>query len=529
MIVFMGVSVGISYVADSVYSYTLQKAGHLSIFSMRSDLYRHILTLPRHYFDQNPVGKILTRVTSDMEALGESLAVGALNILTDMIKTLALLSFLIYLSWKLTLLIFLILPPIYWVSVFLRNRLRWYYNSSREALAEATGYLQECLNGIKTIQFYAAEQKVQQQYREKTQKFFHAQSRSNFYDATLFSVIEGITSIALALLIWYGAHEIMTGLVSVGVLVGFINTMQRIFIPIREFTQQISVFQRALASLENIDALFRENSEKEEGTLHLEQLEQLRTFNNLQFDQVYFRYKKDGPYILKGVSFVLNKGERIAFVGATGSGKSTIIRLLTRMYTDYKGSITINGIELSRIPRKILNQLFSLMQQDTYLFEESVGFNIALNRPALEHKDIAQAAHYVYADTFIEQWEEKYDYLILENGKNVSAGQAQLIAFARAIANQSDVMILDEATSAVDSVTEHLIEKAIEKVFSEKTVIAIAHRLSTIRKSDTILVMKEGEIQERGTHETLIVQQGIYAGLLEVLEHEEVNDPKLRT
>ncbi|HHZ79397.1 MAG TPA: ABC transporter ATP-binding protein [Candidatus Lambdaproteobacteria bacterium] len=526
MVVLMGGAVTVGYFADSIYTFTLQKTGQLAISAMRSDLYAHILSMPRSFFDQRPIGVVLTRLTSDMEALNDSLAIGVLSIFTDFLKTIALLILLITLSWKLTLVVLLILPPIYLVSNFLRTRLRHYYNLTREALADATGYLQECLNGVKTIQLYASEVKVQKFFEEKTKHFFKAQSHSNFYDAALFSVIEGITSIALGLMIWYGSQQILAGIVSIGVLVGFINTLNRIFIPIREFTQQISVFQRSLSSLENVDKLFREIPEDQDTELvsqkytTKELLERFQNFEELSFESVHFRYTEDDPWVLQGVSFNVCKGDRVAIVGATGSGKSTIVRILTRIYTRYEGSIKINGVELNEISRDHLLRMIALMQQESYLFEESISFNIALNRPEISPEKIRKAAEYVYAHEFIKDLLEQYEYKLLEGGKNLSEGQGRLIVFARALAGESDLIVLDEATSSVDSVTENLIQKAIERIFHDKTVIAIAHRLSTIRNSDLILVMDSGKIVERGSHGELMGQNGIYAGLVETLEKE---------
>jgi len=526
MVVLMGGAVTVGYFADSIYTFTLQKTGQLAISAMRSDLYAHILSMPRSFFDQRPIGVVLTRLTSDMEALNDSLAIGVLSIFTDFLKTIALLILLITLSWKLTLVVLLILLPIYLVSNFLRTRLRHYYNLTREALADATGYLQECLNGVKTIQLYASEVKVQKFFEEKTKHFFKAQSHSNFYDAALFSVIEGITSIALGLMIWYGSQQILAGIVSIGVLVGFINTLNRIFIPIREFTQQISVFQRSLSSLENVDKLFREIPEDQDTELvsqkytTKELLERFLNFEELSFESVHFRYTEDDPWVLQGVSFNVCKGDRVAIVGATGSGKSTIVRILTRIYTRYEGSIKINGVELNEISRDHLLRMIALMQQESYLFEESISFNIALNRPEISPEKIRKAAEYVYAHEFIKDLLEQYEYKLLEGGKNLSEGQGRLIVFARALAGESDLIVLDEATSSVDSVTENLIQKAIERIFHDKTVIAIAHRLSTIRNSDLILVMDSGKIVERGSHGELMGQNGIYAGLVETLEKE---------
>ena len=532
MLFLMAGAVAVGYFSDSIYTFSLQKTGQLAISEMRSDLYAHILSMPRSFFDQRPIGVILTRLTSDMEALNDSLAIGVLSIFTDFLKTIALLILLIILSWKLTLVVLLILPPIYFVSNFLRSRLRHYYNLTREALADATGYLQECLNGVKTIQLYAAEAKVRKQFEAKTRHFFKAQTHSNFFDAALFSVIEGITSIALALMLWYGAQQILTGLVSIGVLVGFINTLNRIFVPIREFTQQISVFQHSLSALENIDKLFREIPEDQD-TADMpsyatnsrkytpeEIMKRFQEFKELRFENVHFRYTEDGPWVLQGVSFIVRKGDRLAIVGATGSGKSTIVRILTRTYTRYQGSIKINGVELYEISRDHLQLMIAMMQQDSHLFEESIGFNIALNRPEVSPEKVKEAAKYVYAHTFIELLPEKYDFKILEGGKNLSEGEGRLIVFARALAGESDLIVLDEATSSVDSVTENLIQKAIERIFHDKTVIAIAHRLSTIRNSDLILVIDAGKIVERGSHAELMQLSGVYASLLETLEKE---------
>ena len=510
------------YLADSVYTFSMQKTGQLAISSIRTELFAHILNLPRKFFDQRPLGVVLTRLTTDMEALNDSLAVGVLNVFTDLLKTAALLILLFLLSWELTLVVLLIIPPIYLITNFLRSRLRYHYNLARETLASATGFLQECLNGVKTIQLYASETRVQKSFSEKTEKFLKAQNRSNFYDATLFSVIEGVISIALGLMIWHGAGQILQGVVTIGILVGFINTLNRIFIPIREFTQQISVFQRGFSSLENIYLFFSETPEETEPHADMEAGFDRRfsAFEELVFEEVWFRYNPDAEWILKGISFRITRGDRIAIVGATGSGKSTILRILTRMYGNYHGSIRLNGVEVTRIPRIFLNRMISLMQQDSFLFDESIAFNIALNRPGIREQEIRDAACYVYADRFIEKLPSQYDYRVKQNGGNLSAGEGRLLVFARAIAGKSEMIILDEATSSVDSVTESLIQQAIERIFKDKTVIAIAHRISTIRHSDQIFVLDAGRIAERGDHKTLMEARGLYSGLISQLKEE---------
>lgn len=514
----MGATVLMGYLADAIYTYSLQKVGQLSIMNLRTDLFEHSLKLPRSYYDKKPIGVTLSRITSDTESIGESMAVGVLAMFTDLLKTTALFIFLAYLSWKLTLLIVVILPPIYFIIGFLRKKLRTYFNRTRETLASATAFLQECLNGVKTVQLYAAEEKVLKRFDKKNKKFFKAQCKSNIYDATLFSVIDGLTSVTMALIIWYGTGQIFDGIITIGVLIGFINILTKIFIPIREFAQQIALIQRSLSALEHIEELISEKSEESNDDFDQSQMVNLQNFDSLVFEHVYFKYESSADWILNDVSFELKKGDKVAIVGATGSGKSTIIRLITKVYGNYKGSVRINGIELSEIPRTVLLKSIALMQQDIFLFNETIGFNISLNRNQIGPDEIEKAARFVYADEFINHLPEKYDYLIKGNGQNLSAGQAQLISFARALANESDLVLLDEATSSVDSVTENLIQKAIEKIFETRTVIAVAHRLSTIRNSDNILVMKDGIIVEHGNHEQLMEQNGYYVQLVDKLQ-----------
>ena len=515
--VLLAASILIGYLADGLYSYSLQRVGQLSIAQMRLALFSHTLSLPRKYFDKTPIGVTLSRITSDMEALGDSLTIGVLSLFTDFLKTLSLFIFLFYLSWKLTLIILLVLPIVYLLARYLRKKLRYYYNTAREALADATAFLQECLNGMKTVQLYNAEVKVLQQFKGKNQRFLKSQTRSNSYDASLFSVIEGLTSLTMAIIIWYGAGLVLEEAITIGILIGFINTLSKIFIPIREFTQQIAVIQRALAALEHIHHLFSQQPDESEEPISESLKKQLDSFESLECDRVTFRYKADGPPILNNVSFRLNKGEKIALVGKTGAGKTTILKVLTKTYQDYTGSIRLNGIELSAIPRKELFRMITMMQQDVFLFNESLASNISLQREGIDEVKIKQAAAYVYADRFIDQLPDKMEYQVIEHGTNLSAGQGQLISFARSVASDSELILLDEATSSVDSITENLIQNAIENIFATKTVIAIAHRLSTIKKSDQILVMKDGEIVERGNHEELIRKNAYYVDLLHKL------------
>ena len=524
-----------NYLADALFNYFLQKSALRALTDMRADMFARVLAFPRRYFDKTPIGVTLTRLTSDLEAVNESFAQGLLGMIRDVLTTLALLVFLTLINWKLALMVLVMGPPTYLITELLRRRLRESYANGRVVLSQGTGFLQECLNGIKTVQLYSAEEQVQRKYEGYTGGFFEAQSRSNFYDAALFAIIEGITTIAMALIIWFGAREILAASISYGVLIGFTQTLDRIFVPIRDFTSQIASIQRALAAFGHIEEIFEQPLQDEinpsvQGSTTVNGLTAadrelnagagaplLGEFHSLVFDNVSFRYNAGGPLVLDGVSFELHKGDKIALVGSTGSGKSTILRLLTKTYDNYEGSIRFNGLELHDLRVAQVSRMFSLMQQEVYLFNKSVEFNIGLGREGVSRTQVLDAARYVYADSFIERLPQQYDFELRENGGNLSAGQGQLIALARAIAPGSEVVLLDEATSSVDSVTERLIQKAIDHVFTDKTVIAIAHRLSTIQHSDQILVLDKGRIIERGSHAELIQMQGLYANLLEEL------------
>ncbi len=512
-VLYLTIALVLNYLFDSIYTYSFTKAGNLAIRDMRKALFGKTIRFPLQYYDKNPIGVTLSRLTSDMESLNESFAGGILSLLSDSIKTIALTSYLFYINWQLTLVVLIVLPPIILVIKYLRKRIRNAYNIARKSLAQAAGYLQESLNGIKTVQLYSAEKETFKRFDKLNKKFCEAQNKSNVFDAALFSVIEGITSIAVGLVIWYGAIQIWDFNYTMGVLIVFVTTLNRLFIPVKHFTQQISTIQRSLSALEHINSLFEQKLEEdpvaEKADAKLDE-----EFNEIVFKDVWFSYSEDGPDILKGISFTLKKGQRIALVGSTGSGKSTIIKVLTKTYTGYRGSITINGVELSSIPLAKINKIVSLMQQDIFMFNDSIGFNISLNRAGITNEDVEKAASFVYADKFIKELPETYNYQIQDNGANLSKGQSQLVSFARSICGESELIILDEATSAVDSLTETYIQKAIENIFSQKTVIAVAHRLSTIKHSDQIIVLENGQIIEQGNHNELAAKGGKYAQLL---------------
>ncbi|MFV0365984.1 MAG: ABC transporter ATP-binding protein [Mangrovibacterium sp.] len=504
---------------DGTYSYSFVKAGGLTIVDVRRKLFAKAIRFPSKYYDKNPIGITLSRLTSDMDAIAESFATGILGLLADSIKTLVLLIYLSYINWQLTLVLLLVVPVILLVIRFLRKKMRKAYFIARASLAKSAAYLQESLNGMKTIQLYAAQEEVFNKYDKLNKEFCDAQNHSNVYDSTLYSIIDGITSVATALVLGFGAYSIWGDSLSIGVLVVFITSLERLFIPVRQFAQQVSTIQRAFSSLEHVSELF--DTEVEEEIQHDASPIVLQ---DIVFEHVSFCYNEDADDVLKDVSFKLKKGDRLALVGTTGSGKSTIIKLLSKSYTGYRGSIKINGIELRDISIHQLRKAVSVMQQDIFMFNNSIEFNIALGRKNITKEQVLEAAEFVYANRFIEKLPEQYQYKVQDNGGNLSKGQAQLISFARAIAGHSELIILDEATSSVDSLTEQYIQNAIANIFAQKTVIAVAHRLSTIRNSSLILVLDKGEVIERGTHQELVNMSGKYATLVQKLVNSELEN-----
>ena len=550
--------VAAGYLADALYVRILQRTGHELLGDLRETVYRRTLRLPRAYFDRNPIGAVLTRVTSDVEALGESLAGNVLSLIADLLKTVAFLAMMFWLSWEATLVLLAMLPVLLFVMRFFQLRVRSSFLWARQALSEATGYLQECLAGMKTVQLYAAEAKVLAAFERRNRRFYLAQNTSNLYDSMLYSLVEGLTSLALAVVLWYSAGALIAGVMTIGVLVAFMEYIQRLFVPVRELSQQLAILQRALGALDHIGGLLAEPldpaepeagigrsgsrpsagtgsgaaeprrdgaSEAVKDSLHrpgtslsppvpgrANRVGGATRFERLTLENVRFRYLAHGPEVLRGIDLRVERGETVAIVGATGSGKSSITRLLARAYGGYEGSIRLNGLEITAFDADRIGEMVSIVHQNVFLFHGTVEFNITLGRP--DRAVAERAARQVRADEFIRALPGGYGFEVAHGGANLSAGQAQLISFARAVAADAELVVLDEATSSVDSVTEELIERALARLYETRTVIAIAHRLSTIRSADRIVVLDGGRVVESGTHGELVRRGGAYARLL---------------
>ena len=500
----------VSILFEFIYSFSLQFIAQKSIVNMRQDLFARILQFPKAFFDKEPLGRLLSRLTSDFENVQESLAIGVLTFLVDLIKTIFLFILLYFLNWRLAIIVSLFFPLIGGVAQFVRSLMREAYLIARAVLAKAAAYLGECIQGMQTVQLYLAEEKVLQSYQKRNNEFFRQQKNINKYESFLTAFIEGISILCILVVLWYAAHLSIRELISISVVIAFMNSLQKCFIPIRELFQQVSTIQRALSSLDQIENLFRKKIEPEP---ILDK--PLTKLEKITFKNVSFRYPDTSKYVLKNISFNLHSKQKLALVGATGSGKSSILRVLSKQYEDYEGSIKINGIELKEIPRKTLLDFASIQFQDTYLFNESVEFNVNLAQKEISKKNVLDALKYVDALDFIKKLKGGLNFQIIDNGKNLSSGQAQLISLARIVAQKKELFLLDEATSTVDSITTNKINKAIKKIFSQKTVIAIAHQLSTIQQSDIILFLKNGKITERGTHQGLLKKKGSYFALVQ--------------
>jgi len=484
--------------------------GQYIMYDLRKQIFGHLQRLNIQFFDRNPVGRLMTRVTTDVDALNELFTAGFVAIFGDIFVLAGIVGVLFWLDWRLALVLFSITPFIILVSIWFRRGARITYRQVRARIAAINAFLQEHLSGMSTVQLFNAEEREAAKFDGLNRRHRDANIDSIYYYSIFYPLIELIETIGIALIVWYGGGKVIQGTLSVGALVAFFQYSQRFYQPISDLSEKYNILQSAMAASERIFKLLDTKVRIEDtGTLEVTE------FQSLELRNVWFAYNEP-EWVLKNVSFRVVRGERVALVGHTGAGKTTVTSLLLRFYEPQRGEILINGVDIRRYSLESLRRLFAIVQQDIFLFTGNIADNISLGDPEITPDEIRTAAVRVQADRFISRIPEGYAAQVRERGAGLSVGEKQLLSFARALAFDPPVLILDEATSSIDTETELLIQNAIQTLLEGRTSIVIAHRLSTIRSADTILVFHHGEIRERGTHDELMTIGGLYRKLYEI-------------
>ena len=507
--------------------YLVQVVGQRITASIRNDLFDHVTSLATRFFDRTPVGRLITRLTSDVDALGDVFSTGTIGIISDLLTMVVTITAMALFEWKLTALLVLLLFPITWLIIFFQGRYRISNYAAREELSALNSTLQENIVGINVVQLFRREQFNSQLFRTINQRYMTEVDKTIFYDSAVSATLEWVSLVAIGGVLWLGSILILRKELNFSILTTFILYAQTLFNPLRQFAERFTTVQAGLTALERVSDILNEPVEiRDPEQLSLSAIASTKTSPSpadstpgaIQFDQVWFGYKPD-EFVLKDLNFTIHPGEKVALVGPTGAGKSSIIRLLCRLYEVSKGRILLDGQDIRDMPQRELRRRMAVILQDGFLFAGDVKGNISLGE-SYSITEIQAAAKKTNVHQFITKLPQGYDTPLRQRGTNLSGGEKQLLAFARAAIRNPGILVLDEATANLDVGTESTIQKALETLLVDRTAIIIAHRLSTIRNVDRILVLKQGQLVEAGSHEELLEQEGLYSSLyrLQMLE-----------
>jgi ATP-binding cassette subfamily B protein len=509
----------VAFAAEYIQTWTMLMTGQQVMFDLRMSIYGHLQRLDLRYYDRNPVGRLMTRVTSDVDTLNDLFASGVVTIAGDAVLLVGIMGVMLWMDWRLALVAFAVIPLIVFVTQWFRRNVRESYRTVRTWLARINAFLQEHITGMTTSQLFRRERLDFERFDEIDRTHRDANIDSIFYYAVFYPAIEAIAALASALIIWYGGAAVMRDALTLGMLVAFLQYSQRFFRPISDMSEKFNVLQSAMASSERIFGLLDEPVAVRPPAEPVRRPAAGR--GHILFDHVWFAYTvpsdgREPEWVLRDVSFEVLPGQRVGIVGATGSGKTTLINLLLRFYDVQRGRILVDGVDVRDLDLADLRSLFSLVLQDVHLFSGTIAYNIRLGSAGMDDQRVRRAAEAVRADVFIERLPEGYETKVAERGAGLSVGQKQLLSFARALAFDPTVLVLDEATSSVDTETESLIREGLHALMEGRTTIAIAHRLSTIQDMDSILVLHRGVLRETGTHQDLLAKRGIYYRLFQL-------------
>lgn len=506
-------------------AFLLQRMGQHIMYDLRNEIFAHLQRLPLRFYDRNPVGRLMTRLTSDVEALNELFSSVVVAFFGDMAMLLYIVFWMFLLDWRLALVSLLILPPLLALTFWFRIRSRKAFRAVRTHIARINTFLQERISGMPVVQLFNREESELKTFKGINSDYRKANLDAIFYNAVFFPAVDIIVATGIALIVWYGGGDVLAGVMTLGTVIAFLQMAEMLYEPIGDMSERYNLFQSAMSASERIFQLLDEpvTMKSPEKPAPLDQVR-----GQIEFRNVWFAYEAE-DWVLKDVSFVVQPGESVAFVGHTGAGKTTITNLLLRFYDAQRGQILVDGVDVRELELGKLRSSFSVVPQDGFLFSEDIYTNIRLGNEAIDDRRVHEAARQVNADEFVRKLNRGYATELHERGAGISVGQKQLISFARALAFDARVLILDEATSSIDTETEVLIHDAVRRLMAGRTSLVIAHRLSTVQAVDKIIVLHKGEVRESGTHQELLRKRGLYWLLYQLSFYQSENAELVET